>query len=130
MLRRNKLSSPSLSSLPSQQSSSSSSSHPNSISNSSSIQIDIEANNNNNNNKNNTVDISNSKIVMNTVPAPPRSESMAYASHSSSSALFAKINYYVRYNTKAIVIGIGMILVVLVMIADNADNQSSSYLRL
>jgi len=44
--------------------------------------------------------------------------------------LFAKINYYVRYNTKAIVIGIGMILVVLVMIADNADNQSSGYLRL
>eukprot|EP00984_Skeletonema_dohrnii_P028227 scaffold18136_cov114-Skeletonema_dohrnii-CCMP3373.AAC.2 len=127
MLRRNKLSSPSLSSLPSQQSSSSS--HPNSILNSSSIQIDIEANNNSNNNNNNTVDISTNKI-MNTVPAPPRSESMAYASHSSSSALFAKINYYVRYNTKAIVIGIGMILVVLVMIADNADNQSSSYLRL
>jgi len=130
MLRRNKLSSPSLSSLPSQQSSSSSS-HPNSILNSSSIQIDIEAdNNNNNNNNNNTVDISNSKIIMNTIPAPPRSESMAYASHSSSSALFAKINYYVRYNTKAIVIGIGMILVVLVMIADNADNQSNGYLRL
>ena len=130
MLRRNKLSSPSLSSLPSQQSSSSSSSssHPNSILNSSSIQIDIEANNNIN--KNNTVDISNSKIIMNTIPAPPRSESMAYASHSSSSALFAKINYYVRYNTKAIVIGIGMILVVLVMIADNADNQSNGYLRL
>eukprot|EP00986_Skeletonema_menzelii_P008935 scaffold3927_cov152-Skeletonema_menzelii.AAC.8 len=54
---------------------------------------------------------------------------MAYASHSSFSSFFAKINYYVRYNTKAILIGIGMILVVLVMIADNADDQSN-YLRL
>ena len=66
---------------------------------------------------------------MNTIPAPPRSESMAYASHSSFSSFCAKINYYIRYNTKAIVVGIGMILVVLVMIADNADD-SSSYLRL
>ncbi len=66
---------------------------------------------------------------MNTIPAAPRSESMAYASHSSGSALMAKISYYIRYNTKAIVIGIGMILVVLVMIADNADDKSS-YLRL
>lgn len=66
---------------------------------------------------------------MNTIPAPPRSESMAYASHSPCSALLSKITYYIRYNTKAIVIGIGMILVVLVMIADNADDKSS-YLRL
>ena len=66
---------------------------------------------------------------MDTIPAPPRSESMAYASHSPLSSLFAKINYYVRYNTKAILIGIGMILVVLVMIADNAD-EPSKYLRL
>lgn len=67
--------------------------------------------------------------MKNTIPAPPRSESMAYASHSPGSALLAKINYYLRYNTKAIVVGIGMILVVLVMIADNADDKST-YLRL
>jgi len=119
MLRRNKLSSPSLSTLPSQHSSTSSSHPP------TNIEIDIEANNNNNNNTDNSFDIKN----MNTIPAPPRSESMAYASHSSFSSFFAKINYYVRYNTKAILIGIGMILVVLVMIADNADDQSN-YLRL
>jgi len=125
MNRRNKSSSPPLSSLPSQQRSTSS--QP-TIANSSSSdnQNDIEANintvniNNNNNNPENN---------MNTIPAPPRSESMAYASHSSFSSFCTKINYYIRYNTKAIVVGIGMILVVLVMIADNADD-SSSYLRL
>jgi hypothetical protein len=124
MLRRNKLSSPSLASLPNQQSSSTSS-HPRVANNS--IQIDIEANNNNSrdNNKDNSFETK----TMDTIPAPPRSESMAYASHSPLSSLFAKINYYVRYNTKAILIGIGMILVVLVMIADNAD-EPSNYLRL
>ena len=123
MLRRNKLSSPSLSSLPtSQQSSISSSGN----SSSSSSQIDIEANNNTVTINSNSDSDSNMK---NTIPAPPRSESMAYASHSPGSALLAKINYYLRYNTKAIVVGIGMILVVLVMIADNADDKST-YLRL
>ena len=120
MLRRNKLSSPSLASLPNQQSSSSS--HPRVANSIASIQIDIEANNNNRDNSFETK-------KMDTIPAPPRSESMAYASHSPLSSLFAKINYYVRYNTKAILIGIGMILVVLVMIADNAD-EPSNYLRL
>jgi hypothetical protein len=125
MLRRNKLSSPSLSSLPTSQQSSISSSG-NSSSSSSSSQIDIEANNNTVTINSNSDSDSNMK---NTIPAPPRSESMAYASHSPGSALLAKINYYLRYNTKAIVVGIGMILVVLVMIADNADDKST-YLRL
>lgn len=121
MLRRNKASSPSLSSLPNSQPT---------IANSSDIQIqfDIESNDVKNNSNDNIATIRN-KQNMNSTSAPSRSESMAYASHSSFSSFFSKINYYIRYNTKAIVVGIGFILVVLVMIADNADD-SSGYLRL
>ena len=135
MLRRNKLSSQSLSSLSSHHYP-----HQNSLPPSSgNISIhrinDIEVKNSNkNSNKFEVIgtayDSKNNMKEMNAmIPPPPRSESHAYANHSNGSALLSKINYYIRYNTKAIIIGIGMILVILVMIADNSDGDKS-YLRL
>ena len=137
MLRRNKLSSQSLSSLSSHHYPHQNSSLPPSSGNSISIhQInDIEVKNSNKNSNNfevigTTYDNNNNNMEMNAmIPPPPRSESHAYANHSNGSALLSKINYYIRYNTKAIIIGIGMVLVILVMIADNSDGDKS-YLRL
>ena len=138
MLRRNKLSSQSLSSLSSHHYPHQNSSLPPSSGNSISIHQkinDIEVKNSNKNSNNfevigTTYDNNNNNMEMNAmIPPPPRSESHAYANHSNGSALLSKINYYIRYNTKAIIIGIGMVLVILVMIADNSDGDNS-YLRL
>ena len=133
MLRRNKLSSQSLSSLSSHHYPHQNSLPPSS-GNISIHQIDTEVENSNKNSNNfeviGTTNDNNNNIEMNAIiPPPPRSESHAYANHSNGSALLSKINYYIRYNTKAIIIGIGMILVILVMIADNSDGDKS-YLRL
>ena len=134
MLRRNKLSSQSLSSLSSHHYPHQNSLPPNS-GNISIHQIDIEVKNSNTNSNNfevigTTYDDSKNNMETNAIlPPPPRSESHAYANHSNGSALLSKINYYIRYNTKAIIIGFGMILVILVMIADNSDGDKS-YLRL
>lgn len=136
MLRRNKLSSQSLSSLSSHHYPHQNNSLPPSIGNINIHQIDIEVKNSNKSSNNFEVigttydDDSKNNMEMNAIiPPPPRSESHAYANHSNGSALLSKINYYIRYNTKAIIIGIGMILVILVMIADNSDGDKS-YLRL
>ena len=137
MLRRNKLSSQSLSSLSSHHYPHKNSLPP-SIGNINIHLIDIDVKNSNKSSNNNLEvigtayddDSKNNNMEMNAIiPPPPRSESHAYANHSNGSALLSKINYYIRYNTKAIIIGIGMILVILVMIADNSDGDKS-YLRL
>jgi soluble calcium-activated nucleotidase 1 len=47
-----------------------------------------------------------------------KSESTAYAAHSQAGTLFSKLSYYARYNTKTFAICIGSILLLLVMIAD------------
>lgn len=135
MLRRNKLSSQSLSLFSSPHHPHQNSLPPPSIGNINIHQIDIEVKNSNKSSNNfevigTTYDSNNNNMEMNAmIPPPPRSESHAYANHSNGSAMLSKINYYIRYNTKAIIIGIGMILVILVMIVDNSDGDKS-YLRL
>lgn len=48
----------------------------------------------------------------------PRSESMAYAGHSPAGALWSKFVYYVRFNTKAFVAGVGLLLLVVVFLTE------------
>ena len=52
------------------------------------------------------------------ITSPPRSQSMAYAAASPANTLWSKLVYYVRFNTKAFVAGVGLLLVVLVLITD------------
>jgi hypothetical protein len=124
MFRRNRLSSQSLSSIPGQQKNSSSHSPNSGNSRILLLNIDSEAKDNRNNFKND-----NAMNMSASIPAAPRSESMAYASHSSGSAIWSKVTYFVRYNTKAILIGIGMLLVILVMTVDDS-NDKNYYLRM
>ena len=113
MLRRNKLSSSS-SSLASLNNTSSS------HSNSSAQQIDIESSQTNSA-ENNIIDMNDEM---------QRSESKAYAAHSSVGTLWAKFVYYVRFNTKAFVAGVGMILLVLVLLTDGGSGPGGVYTSL
>ncbi|KAL7535489.1 hypothetical protein ACHAXR_006522, partial [Thalassiosira sp. AJA248-18] len=101
MIRRNKLSSSSLASL-NNNSSSSTSTH-----------IDIESNQHSEENSKMDAEI----------PAPPRSESMAYADHSSVGMMWSKFVYYVRFNTKTFVAIVGLILLVVVLVTDGLGSE-------
>lgn len=48
---------------------------------------------------------------------------MAYASHTSLGTQWSKFVYFVRYNTKTFVIGVGLVLVVLVLLMDSSDGS-------
>lgn len=131
MLRRNKLSSSSLASLDLNNKITSRSSSPSSKT----VSFDIESNNNlmlqQQNQKeesNNLLSSTNNDNTMKSIdiPAPPRSESMAYASHSSAGTLWSKFVYWVRFNTKTFVAGVGVILLVLVMLTDQGTEVASS----
>lgn len=50
---------------------------------------------------------------------------MAYASHTSLGTQWSKFVYYVRYNTKTFVIGVGLVLVMLVLLMDSSEGGSS-----
>jgi len=121
MLRRNKLSSTSLASLNKDNNSRSSSP-------ASGIQFDIESANN----KQQQKKLSPTRVVTKSnnttttmkaidIPAPPRSESMAYEAHSSVGAIWSKLVYYVRVNTKAVIGGVGLLLILLVLLTDEGE---------
>lgn len=57
------------------------------------------------------------------IPAPPRSESMAYADHSSVGMMWSKFVYYVRFNTKTFVAIVGLILLVVVLVTDGLGSE-------
>ncbi|KAL7547625.1 hypothetical protein ACHAWF_010915 [Thalassiosira exigua] len=52
-------------------------------------------------------------------PAPPRSESMAYAAHSPAGTLASKVAHYVRFNPSRVVAGVGLLLVAVVLLTDD-----------
>lgn len=54
-----------------------------------------------------------------------RSESMAYAAHSPAGSLWSKLAYHARFNTKTFAAGIGSILVILALVADEMGVSSS-----
>ena len=60
------------------------------------------------------------------IPTPPRSESMAYEAHSSMGTLWSKFEYYARANTKAVLGGIGLLLLMVMLITDSSDSPGSS----
>jgi len=60
------------------------------------------------------------------IPTPPRSESMAYEAHSSMGTLWSKFEYYARANTKAVLGGIGLLLLMVILITDSSDSPGSS----
>jgi hypothetical protein len=53
-----------------------------------------------------------------------RSESMAYAAHSPAGSLWSKLVYYARFNTKSFAAGVGTILLILALIADEMGGSS------
>jgi len=75
---------------------------------------DIEASNTNV--KEETTAIMNAEI-----PSPPRSESMAYANHSSAGNLWSKFVLYVRFNTKTFVAVVGLVMIVVVLLTEGGQ---------
>ena len=60
------------------------------------------------------------------IPSPPRSESMAYSAHSPLSNMWSKFMHYVRYNTKAYIGGLTLLLLVIVMLTDGGNGSIAS----
>lgn len=61
------------------------------------------------------------------IPSPPRSESMAYASHSPAGALWARFVHYVRFNTKPFAAGLGLLLLLVLMFLTDAGPGEGVY---
>lgn len=93
-------------------------------SNSSGSGFDIESNNTNASSTNSIASTMDAQIH-----PPPRSESMAYSNHSAIGNMWSRFVYYVRFNTKAFLAGVGLLILAVVMLTEDSPGPSVYALR-